>query len=79
MDMIGEIRRVTGNLDRALADLKAGDSSPIVRAIACCETKLQSALLTAIVCAHLEPSHSQDLLHALATMAWHETPLDSFG
>jgi hypothetical protein len=79
VDMLSEIRCVTGNLDRAVAELKAGDARPIVRAIASCETKLQSALLAAIVCSQLDASRCEDLIHALATMAWCETPLDSFG
>jgi hypothetical protein len=79
VDMLSEIRHVTGNLDRAVEDLKAGNAGPIVRAIASCETKLQSALLAAIVCSNLDAGRSQDLVHALATMAWNETPLDSFG
>jgi hypothetical protein len=70
--MLDHIRRVTGNLDRALSDLKAGDSLPIVNALAGCETKVRSALLAAIVCANLDPQHVQDLVDALATMALHE-------
>jgi hypothetical protein len=70
--MLAHIRRVTGNLDRALSDLKAGDSLPIVKAIAGCETRVQSALLAAIVCANLAPSQIQDLVDALATVALHE-------
>jgi hypothetical protein len=79
MDPLSAIRRVTGNLDRALADFKTGNPAPLVKAIATCGNQLQAGLLTAIVCCHLKPDQCQDLLDALTAQALREADLEPFG